>query len=226
VDYRGGRNCRDSGATASLTAVRPSGISAVTAQWQASNLSEVAGCLGRDSRAWWIAGGWALDLFLGQPSRPHADLDIGVPRRDIGDVLLRLDEWDIHEAMDGILTPLESGQLPRPEVNSLWCRRRGAAAWSFEILLDEVVGHTWVYRRDPRITRLMGDAVKRTKDDMPFLAPEIQLLYKAKTPRKRDRLDFGNVSPRLDAPARHWLQNALELIAPSHEWIALLGRRR
>jgi hypothetical protein len=204
--------------------VRPSGIPTATGRWQASEPSEVPGWLGRDSRAWWIAGGWALDLYLGRPSRPHADLDIGVPRRDIGEVLLRLDQWDIHEATDGILTPLEPGKLPRPEVNSLWCRRRGAADWNFEILLDEVVGKTWVYRRDPRITRPMGDAVKRAKDGIPFLAPEIQLLYKAKTVRARDRLDFRHVSPRLDAPGRHWLKNALELSAPSHEWIALLGR--
>ncbi|HEX2021225.1 MAG TPA: amino acid transporter, partial [Candidatus Thermoplasmatota archaeon] len=31
---------------------------------------------------WWIAGGWALDLFRGAASRPHDDLDVAILRDD------------------------------------------------------------------------------------------------------------------------------------------------
>jgi uncharacterized protein (DUF952 family) len=31
---------------------------------------------------WWVAGGWALDLFLGRKTRPHADLEIGTTTSD------------------------------------------------------------------------------------------------------------------------------------------------
>src|SRR5690349_16504078 len=32
--------------------------------------------------AWWIAGGWAIDLFLGRVTREHSDLEIGIWRDD------------------------------------------------------------------------------------------------------------------------------------------------
>jgi hypothetical protein len=220
VDNGGGRDCRDSGEIGHLTRVRSIQTATATEQWQASEPADVLACLGAGT--WWIAGGRALDLYLGRTSRPHADLDIGAPRRDIGEILRCLVGWDICEAKDGILTSLESGVLPRRDVNSLWCRPQGTIHWKFEMLLDEVLGDTWVYRRDPRITRLMDDAVKRTGQDLPFLAPEIQLLYKSKLTRDRDSLDFLNVSPHLSASARLWLKNALELTTPSHEWTALL----
>jgi hypothetical protein len=195
-------------------------------QWQASEPADALACLGAGARSWWIAGGRALDLYLGRASRAHADLDIGAPRRDIGEILRRLRGWDVREAKDGILTSLESGVLPREGVNSLWCRPQAATHWKFEILLDEVLDDTWVYRRDPRITRPMGDAVKHTCQDVPFLAPEIQLLYKSRLTRDRDRLDFRNVISHLAASARHWLKNALELTAPGHEWVAPLDSDR
>lgn len=159
----------------------------------------------------------------GRATRPHADLDIGVPRRDCAEILGRLAGWEICEVKGGILTSLESGALPRPDVNSLWCRPRGTTQWKFEILLDEVLGDTWVYRRDPRITRPMNDTVMYTDQGVPYLAPEIQLLYKSKNTRERDRMAFRHVRPHLDASAGSWLAHALELTAPSHEWAALLN---
>jgi hypothetical protein len=27
---------------------------------------------------WWIAGGWALDLFIGEQTRPHFDTDVAI----------------------------------------------------------------------------------------------------------------------------------------------------
>ena len=74
---------------------------------------------------WWIAGGWAIDLFLDRETRPHADLDVGVLRRNVGEVLRAIPDWEAFEARDGALTRLLHA-TPRSEVNSLWCR----GAWS------------------------------------------------------------------------------------------------
>src|ERR1700687_3803190 len=70
---------------------------------------------------WWIAGGWALDLYLGTRSRAHADLDIGVFRRDITTVLAALSSWEIGAAKDGALARLRVGEAPQSAVHSLWC---------------------------------------------------------------------------------------------------------
>jgi hypothetical protein len=34
------------------------------------------------SAPWWIAGGWAIDLYLGCVSRTHHDIDVLILRRD------------------------------------------------------------------------------------------------------------------------------------------------
>jgi hypothetical protein len=40
------------------------------------------GALRPFSGHWWIAGGWAVDLFLGEQTRVHDDVDVAVLRRD------------------------------------------------------------------------------------------------------------------------------------------------
>jgi hypothetical protein len=172
---------------------------------------------------WWIAGGWALDLFHGKQSRAHGDLDIGVLRRDIAAILAQLSSWEVFEAKDGTLTRLDADETPRPTVNSLWCRPVGTDAWIFELLLDESVGDTWCYRREPSIRRPLAKAVRWNESRIPYLAPEIQLLYKARSIRTRDAADFELVAPCLDAPARTWLVESLARTIPGHPWVSALA---
>jgi hypothetical protein len=55
-----------------------------------------------------------------------------------------------------------------------------------------------------------------------YLAPEIQLLYKAKAPRPKDEQVFARVAPRLARDARRWLREALATAYPAHPWRAAL----
>ncbi|MGM7683701.1 nucleotidyltransferase domain-containing protein [Cytobacillus sp. Hm23] len=34
------------------------------------------------NKPWFIAGGWAIDLFIGKQTRPHHDLEIAIFRKD------------------------------------------------------------------------------------------------------------------------------------------------
>ena len=171
---------------------------------------------------WWIAGGWAIDVFRGQTSRPHTDLDVGILRVDAPTVLQALSTWQIFEARDGQLTRLDPGCVPRPDVRCLWCRPSGADRWTIELLLDEGDREVWVYRRDPRVRRSMATVVRQSVDGVPYLAPEIQLLYKSKAPRDRDEMDFANTRPHLPADARLWLHDAISLADPRHHWLQFL----
>jgi hypothetical protein len=171
---------------------------------------------------WWIAGGWALDLHLGRQSRVHVDLDVGIRRCDIATVRERFTSWEMFEAKDGILTPLDPGEVPRFDVHSLWCRPVGASHWMLELMLDDSVGDAWVYRRLSSIRRPFSTAVRRCPSGLSYLAPEIQLLYKARCPRPRDHVDFELVAPLLDADARAWLVDALHRAEPGHPWISAL----
>src|SRR5688572_31726010 len=99
--------------------------------WDPAPPHDAAEWLANVSVPWWIAGGWAIDLFLGRDTRPHQDLDVGVLRRDVGVVLRSLPDWEVFEAKDGVLAPLHGG--PRSAVNSLWCRPKGARSWKIEL---------------------------------------------------------------------------------------------
>jgi len=184
--------------------------------WRASHPSDAATFLASSNAPWWIAGGWALDVFRGATSRSHADLDIGILRRDVSTVLLGFSNWDVYEAKAGRLA---ARCPPRLDVHSLWCRPTVGDPWTIELMLDESDGDTWVYRRDRRIRRSMATAIRHSPDGLPHLAPEIQLLYKSKAPRHRDEVDFAQIAPLLTADARRWLHDAIQLTAPDHKWI-------
>jgi hypothetical protein len=61
--------------------------------WRDLRPHEATGLLAGLRVPWWIAGGWALDLFLEKSTRLHSDLDIGVFRRDIATVIASLAGW-------------------------------------------------------------------------------------------------------------------------------------
>ena len=42
---------------------------------------------------WWIAGGWAIDVYLGRQTREHADIDVSVLRADHRKLAALLDEF-------------------------------------------------------------------------------------------------------------------------------------
>lgn len=54
-------------------------------------LRSAASALGAAELEYWVFGGWAVDLWVGRPTRPHDDIDILVWRRD---------EPCVHEALE------------------------------------------------------------------------------------------------------------------------------
>ncbi|MGP9017549.1 nucleotidyltransferase domain-containing protein [Streptomyces sp. BR1] len=174
---------------------------------------------------WWIAGGYAIELAVGCELRPHGDLDVLVLRRDQALVRTVLAYWDLYVADppgQGKLRPWRPGEILQQPLHDIWCRRAPEAAWSVQLMLDEAEGTQWVSRRAPEI-RLPIDRLGWTSDTgIPYLAPEVQLLYKAKATRDRDETDFEAVLPLLDALARTWLVDAIKVIAPTHPWLSRL----
>ena len=162
-----------------------------------------------------------MDLFRGTRSRQHADLDVGILRRDVPSVLHVLATWQVFEAKSGRLTRLAPGSAPSADVHSLWCRPTAADTWTLELMLDEADGDTWIYRREPKIRRPVSTTVRQNADGLRYLAPEIQLLYKSKTPH-RDEQDFAHIHPLLGADARRWLHDTLTLADAEHHWLAAL----
>jgi hypothetical protein len=200
----------------------PGSLTADPSDWCAIAPELAATWLARVHAQWWIAGGSALDLFLGRTTRAHLDLDVGILRRDVAGVLKALSAWECYEVQDGLLRSLATEGAPRDDVHSLWCRPLGQTQWMLELMLDEAEGDEWVYRRDARVRRSLADIVRRDARGLPYLAPEVQLLYKAAHTRDKDEADFSSVLPHLDARARGWLLAALVTAHPAHAWISPL----
>ncbi|HSJ95924.1 MAG TPA: hypothetical protein VLC53_02560 [Myxococcota bacterium] len=89
-----------------------------------------------------------------------------------------------------------------------------------EILLEERSAREWVFRRNGFIRLPIERLMLETGDGIPFLRPEVQLLYKAKGARAKDDADLDSVLPTLEPSARAWLRAALVRAHPGHPWIA------
>jgi len=173
---------------------------------------------------WWVAGGWAIDLFIGRQTRPHQDIDIVVLRRDHRALHDVLSGWAFY-AVDppGTLRPWGEGETLPPPIHTVWCRPSPAEPWALQFLIEEAAGEVWRYRRDERIRRPLNVFGER-REVIPFVSPEVQLLYKAKGHRPRDEHDFAHALPLLDRSQRDWLATALITTHPDHPWLPHLHR--
>lgn len=62
----------------------------------------------------------------------------------------------------------------------------------------------------------------RTADDVPYLAPELQLLFKSKDRREKDDVDARWVIPELNAARHNRLARLLPTIHPWHDLLSHL----
>ena len=176
------------------------------------------------SRRWWIAGGWALDLYLDRQTRPHADLDVGCFREDLASVRSVMDGWQFYGAREGVLERLGPHAEPAPGTNSVWCHPEGANDWWLEWLLDRREGSEWVFRRCDRVRRPLNALTFSSPDGTPYLRPEIQLLYKAKAPRDKDEADLAALLEVMRPDQKRWLARSLATWQGEHAWLPRLRR--
>ncbi len=131
-----------------------------------------------------------------------------------------LPRWDIHVAAGGILTPWDGKPLDTNRsdhaATNLWCRTSPDAVWALDVTIGEGDSHQWIYRRDPAIRLPWSRAVLATSAGVTYLAPEAQLLFKAKNHCPKDDLDAATVVPELSPKQRAWLKQHLPT---GHRWL-------
>jgi hypothetical protein len=191
--------------------------------WEPVRPAELRRLLADLTAPWWVAGGWALDLFLGRETRTHEDLDVALLRRDQLAFHGYLRGWDLRYATpEHTLEKWDGSYLELP-VHGIWARRssRATTPWTCEFLLNEERGGDWVYRRNETVTRPIQE-IGGVRDGVPFLRPEIVLLYKSADDSPKNAADFDVVLPSLAADARVWLAEALAVCDSHHDWLAKL----
>jgi len=179
---------------------------------------------------WWITGGWAIDLAVGQVTRDHADVNVMMLERD-EHALRGLTGLDIQLIADGQPPgPWPAGYRlmaapvpgPKPPVTGpgrhagdRLVLRGEDLPLPAQVIPASAVGAIWVYKKGSHVfTRPLGD-ITRLWQGIPFLAPEVVLLIKARPGLDRpgtdnDQRDFEAALPVLGAKQRSWLRDAVE----------------
>ena len=177
------------------------------------------------SAPWAVAGGWALDLWLGRQTREHEDLEITVPAALFPEIQARLEGLGLKLFVvdGGEVIALAPGEAPTRGFQT-WAMEPAVQGWRLDVMREPGDAETWVFRRAGQFSARRAWASARTAAGIPFVAPQIALLFKAKeTPRDKDEADFALAAPRLPPEARDWLAAALRAIQPGHPWIERLS---
>jgi hypothetical protein len=189
---------------------------AIAERWDAWTPADVAQRLAAVRAPWCVAAGWALDLLVGEITRDHDDIEIGVPATRFDEVVAALPDhqWDV--VGDGRVWPYPEQLATHFQT---WLREPATGTYRLDVLREPHVDERWVCRRDRSITLPYAELIRRTGDGIPYVIPEVALLFKAKHLRDKDEADFARVLPALQSAQRSRLRGWLSRVHPGHRWI-------
>ena len=193
-----------------------------------------------------ICGGGAIDLFVGHQTRPHKDLDVAVYWEDRDTIVQYMldNAWDVYEPCGTEhLHKINAATDQKRVKTNIWCVRPDTPHYSFtkhennmfavdfdgkkqtdlgfiEFLFNKRRDDFFLYARNESIKLSMNHAVLKT-EGIPFLAPELVLLYKSTAVHNPEyQLDFNNAMPKMDKMQKMWLEEALNGMFPAgHKWL-------
>ena len=189
--------------------------------WAPWSPDEVASRPARSDARWYVVAGWAIDLFRGGESRPHDDIEIGVPRGDFPKIRSSLSEFDFEVIGSGRRWPLSNDAYHKHF--QTWVRDRETSEYHLDVFRDPHEGDVWVCRRDARIRMPYNELIRFSDSGIPYMSPEVAPLFKAKHQREKDQFDFEGTRPLLDQRQTDWLRTNLPLVHPGHPWTTILG---
>ncbi len=189
--------------------------------WQPWHPDEVATVLAGMPAPWCVVGGWAIDLWLGERTRAHADIEIAIPRAYFPVIRRHLAAFELFSVGDGEVRALPKHATVDADKRQNWVLEPGLRVWRMDIMLEPGDADTWIFRRDERVRAPRANMVA-SRNGVPHLTAQGALLFKAKALGEKDAADFNACVPWLDAPSRAWLAHALQIAHPGHPWIARL----
>lgn len=193
-----------------------------------------------------FCGGYAIDLFLGQITRKHGDIDVLAYWKDRDAIIEYM--WtlgfEVYEMIGG-------GQAHRiTNVNNQMKLKRNIVAVNncgfvrfepfesadvgnidflsveqtepnfIEFLFNDKTETDFLYARDRHVKRSLDKTIL-FNNEIPYLAPEICLLYKSTdTDRAGYQHDYDFAIKAMNCDQKDWLNNSLKHMFPAgHKWI-------
>ena len=173
---------------------------------------------------WCVAGGWAIDLWVGEVTRPHHDVDLLVARSDQRAVHDHFSDRSVVKVTPhpeglvgkGTLVPWDGSWIDLP-VHQIFAD--AADGDRIEVLFAEIEDGVWRYRRNPEVRLSLDRLIVSGETGIPAMAPEVVLLFKAPLQRAWDEEDLVTVLPRLPINRREWLIDAIARSHPGNPWL-------
>jgi GNAT superfamily N-acetyltransferase len=193
--------------------------------WAPWTPGEVRDLLRQSTVDWYVAGGWALDLWLRRHTRHHAAIEVAVDRTAFPSWRAELARFPLYANGMGRLRRLLPGESD-PPVRQVWLRDPVEPLWRMDTFLEERPEGWWACHWLQAARHPMAIAVARTDTGIAYLRPELVLLGKARHRRPKDEADLVAVLPTLDAQARSRLREGL-LAAPDaepHPWLTAVDQ--
>ena len=210
-------------------------------------IAEANELLQKGGFAYAFCGGQALDLFLGYESRVHGDIDVCAYWDDRDRIIQYMQSrgFEVYEMLGGgrahriadvsdqvrkkknIFCFREGCPLvktyPPDEDGSCWMEffHIGQTEMDFiEFLFNDRTEDAFIYARNREIT-LAPDRAVLYREGVPYLAPELCLLYKSTDiEREGYQQDFELAYRAMDPLQREWLRKALRQAFPEgHPWL-------
>jgi len=174
--------------------------------------SKVKSIMDKFGFPWFIAGGWAIDLFLNRETRIHEDIEIGIYRKNQMQLYRHFEKYKKYYIDNRSLIGKHekhgwNKEYLRLPIHEIYVVYEG---FEIEILLNEKDDANWIYRRNSKITLDEKNVIKFTDNRIPYLCPEIVLLYKTKEMRNKDIDDISNAFEKMSEPEKKWLIDSIE----------------
>jgi len=182
-----------------------------------------------------VCGGHAIDLFLGRKTRPHKDLDVSIYWEDRDKIVQYMlnESWDLYEPCGGgYLHKINNVEDQKRLRSNIWCVKPENRHYKFtehekdmfavefddseqieldyiEILFNTRTEKDFLFERNHE-TKIGLDNAIININGIPFLSPELVLLYKStRLEEHNNQLDFENASKKLNKEQLSWLKNAM-----------------
>ena len=171
---------------------------------------------------WYVTGGWALDLFLGQQTRYHADIEFATLPSDIPKARKALSELEFFAARNGELSFLERDANVPDDIWQMWGADFKSQVWRVDMMIERGTKDRWIYKRNNAISQPRDQAIYKNDHGIPYLAPANVLLFKAKHIRAKDDQHFARVLPHLRSHEKVLLRRWIASEHSAHSWLAHL----